>query len=49
MFTPKAIKIISIALSVIGAAAGIATEFIGKKELDVKVAKAVEKALAARN
>lgn len=42
---PKVIKIISIGLSIAGAAVSVAADFVGKKELDVKVAEAVSKAL----
>ena len=41
----KVIKIISIGLSVVGAVVSVAADFVGKKELDEKVAKAVAKAL----
>ena len=45
---PNVIKIVSIGLSVVGAAVSIAADFVGKKELDAKVAKAVAKALENR-
>lgn len=41
----KAIKLISIGLSIVGAAVSVASDIVGKKELDKKVADAVAKAL----
>lgn len=45
---PNVIKAISIGLSLVGAAVSVAADFVGKKELDVKVADAVAKALESK-
>ena len=45
---PNVIKAISIGLSIVGAVVSVAADFVGKKELDAKVAEKVAEALAGK-